>query len=378
MDEQGLVQQNQNVPGASSGDLMPTPPGTSSTAVSQQSGVQAETSSPPASSAPASAGSEGGLPSAGQDVGQGQQSAVPASSSGSGPGAGAAKSEGVKARELRKRSEKYRKEREIIKSREKETSMSKRFSSLIVPFAAVGVLALIIVFVFIPFSTEIAETRDNTQQLLNDIERNEKKIATLSSINLTELEEELIVSATVVRDTMDVSELAIEVERIAEKHNLETRSVSATNMSDLVVESSVVDTDWVPSYADVISGPFSYAGEFHDVTSFLEEIRNKSKTILSLGVISMMHRGEVGEEADEQEGGDVWTISLVISGYTAEPVQSVNVADPVRVDVNQDALDQMYDRAGKEIVEDAKKEAGSPSTDTEEEQNTEAEDTESN
>jgi hypothetical protein len=189
------------------------------------------------------------------------------------------------------------------------------------------------------------ETRENTKLLLKDIERNEGKIDTLEGINLSQLDDHLIVASSVVRDVMDVAELASEVERIALEHNLEPQSQSASNMNDMVVEASTLDTAWVPSYADAISGPFSFKGSFHDLTAFLEDLRNNSKTILSLGSISMMR--SQNEETDEST--DLWLINLLVSGYVAEPASETAVADPVRTEIDQDILEQLYRRAGQEM-----------------------------
>jgi hypothetical protein len=266
---------------------------------------------------------------------------------------GTADQETAAAKDYRKQSERFKKEREIIKAREVDTNLSKRLGVLAMPFMFIAILVLIVVFIFIPYATEIAETRDNTRALMKDIKRNEEKIDILTNIDLAELEQRLEVTSTVVRDSMDVTEMAIEVERLALKHNLEPRRQSTSNLEDVVMEATTIDVNWVPSYADVISGPFNYQGSFTDVTAFLKDLRKNSKTILSLGQIRMSRVSRDEEGNYEISDDDYWGVNLLVSGYTAEPVTTAVVADPVRTEVDMVILEQIYSRAGKSLDEDS-------------------------
>lgn len=256
------------------------------------------------------------------------------------------KEESIAMKDYRKQSERFKKEREVIKAREVDTSLSKRLGALATPFIFLTILCLIVVFIFIPYSTEVVETRKNTRALLKDIRRNEDKIDILTGIDLTELDRHLEVASTVIRDRMDVTEMAIEVERLALAHNLVPRQQKTSNMEDVVMQSTTVETEWVPSYADVISGPFDYEGSFADITGFIKDLRNNSKTILSLGRIQMNRITHDEDDLIPNEQ-DHWFVSLLVSGYTAKPITSAIVADPVRTDIDSQILQQIYSRAGE-------------------------------
>ncbi len=258
------------------------------------------------------------------------------------------------SKELRGSSSDIKKQREIIKAEEKDVKIGSRLGDLIIPFLTLGVLIIIVVFIFIPFGTEVMETRDQTKSLKEEIKRNEAKIDTLGGINLTGLEEKLDNVSVVVRDTMDVSEMAIEVEQLALGNSLVPLDQSATNTEDVVSSSSTVDYDWVPSYAQAISGPFTYKGEFLNLTAFLNDLRNNTKTILSMGSVSVS-RSPTSDDDDPDK--EYWTINLLISGYTAEPAQTVNIADPVRTDIDENLYNEIEKRVGAPTTDEDTEEA---------------------
>ncbi len=238
--------------------------------------------------------------------------------------------------EFHKKASSIKKGREIIKVEEKDIKLTTRLADLIVPFASLGVLVLIIVFVFIPFGTEILETRDQTRALADETRRNEAKAATVRSIDVSALDRTLKSVSQVVKDSMDVSELAIEVETLALDNNLSPRKQSVSDTEDVVSSSSKASNgEWVPSYTSAISGPFSYMGSFDDVTSFLNDLRNNSRTIMSLGAVSLTSR------YDEDLDKEVWNVDLLISGYTAEPVQTVSIAEPISATVDETAVQEI-------------------------------------
>lgn len=251
------------------------------------------------------------------------------------------KVETLAAREFNKKSASFKKERLIIKAREKELSLGKRASDLMIPFIAVGILMIIIFFVLIPFGTQTTETREQTKILMEETRKNRQKVEILSGINVAELDDKLNVVTTVVRDERDVSELAIEVEQLAVSNSLEPTSQSMSNSQDVVSESTVVDSDWVPSYATAISGPFAFKGAFDNIMHFLRDLRMNSETIMSLGKVTMSRSG-----TETGAGTDTWSVSLLISGYVAPPVTDVKISDPISTDVDQELLNELYRRAG--------------------------------
>lgn len=259
----------------------------------------------------------------------------------------------IAAREFHKRTASIKQGREIIKAREKDVSLVGRLGNLAVPLLFLGVLVLIIVFVFIPFGTGISETREQTKALREQLAVLEAKRDTLEEIDLSDLEDRLVTVSSVVKDDMDVAELAIEVENMAVSHNLDPLTQNMSNQQDLVSQQSEVETGWVPSYAKAISGPFGFSGAFTDVMAFLSELRQESKTIMTLGSLSLSRVQAEGVLTDK------WNISLVISGYTSPPATTVRVEDRINTNLDDVLFDEVYRRTTGDLPDEDTRPTGS-------------------
>jgi len=242
-----------------------------------------------------------------------------------------------------------RKRREIIKAKEEE-SFAKKFGRYLIPLMAVLVFILLVVFVYIPFGSDALDTREETKGLLEEMEWNKNKISSLEGLNMNELDRTISDVSEVVRDEMDVAQLAAEVEEIALSNNLDPHELTFSNVggSEKVQESQIVQGEWAPGFSSSISGPFAFYGEFSDVVHFIDELRNESPTILYIDLInvSRYQPDETGEEEDED--GELWSVDIMIYGYTSFPVASVEIKDSVKVDMDQEVLDRIRERTVSE------------------------------
>ncbi|MDD3661807.1 MAG: hypothetical protein PHG63_01960, partial [Candidatus Dojkabacteria bacterium] len=197
------------------------------------------------------------------------------------------------------------------------------------------------------------ETREQTKALREQLAVLEAKRDTLEEIDLSDLEDRLVTVSSVVKDDMDVAELAIEVENMAVSHNLDPLTQNMSNQQDLVSQQSEVETGWVPSYAKAISGPFGFSGAFTDVMAFLSELRQESKTIMTLGSLSLSRVQAEGVLTDK------WNISLVISGYTSPPATTVRVEDRINTNLDDVLFDEVYRRTTGDLPDEDTRPTGS-------------------
>lgn len=233
---------------------------------------------------------------------------------------------------------------QIIKSDPlQKESLSTRLKSWLVPIASVIVLGLMGMFIFIPSGTEALDALDEVRSTNEQIERNEEKIEKLNSINLSEINSMLQTVTFVIKDDLEVAELAGDVEAIARENNLETKNVQFSSTSS-------APTD-IPAFVSVISGPFSYEGNFNNIANFLEELRTVSPTVLAIRSVSLTRRGAVEETGTQED--PLWSVNLEIDGFIASKIDSVSVNEVVRVNINEELIKEIEDRAefGEEITE---------------------------
>lgn len=231
--------------------------------------------------------------------------------------------------------------RQIIRAEDRQVKLGLRLGDLIIPFVSLGVLVLLVSFIFVPFGTQITKTRASTNELLVEIERNEHKIAALSSVDVDALEERLKTVTLVVRDEMSVSELAIEVESMAVGLDIKPTSAEITNQLDVVSSQTLVEKDWIPEYANTISGPFAYEGRFESIAQFLKVLRLESRTILSMGEVLLFR-----DMRDEANTGS-WRVALAMTGYITTPVTETTIAMPISTVVDEALLEDINRRANK-------------------------------
>lgn len=240
-----------------------------------------------------------------------------------------------------------RKKREIIKSDEKPVSIAKRLTDFLVPILALFIFALLVIFVYVPFGKEIVDVRKDTKEVSEDVEFCENKSQELSDIDISDIDAKLATATSVVRDDMEVAELAKNVERMAKQHGLRSTSVELSDIDASLDEEDDTGkaTRNVPNYADSISGPFAFYGEFSQITGFLETLRNDSPTILALDTISLSkYRSSEDQETDDDLEGK-WRLEFVISGYTTDPADSAELYDTINTEVDEEILFEFQDRA---------------------------------
>lgn len=214
-------------------------------------------------------------------------------------------------------------------------SLVKKLRSWVVPIVSILILGVITVFVFIPSGTEAIDTLDEIRSINTQIEKNEEKIEDLESINLSQVKSWLTTVTSVIKDDLEVAELAGEVELIARDNDLETKNVQFSR--------STSPPSDIPGFVEVITGPFSYEGYFTDISNFLEDLRNESSTVLAIRSVSLTKRSSTGETGTEEE--PLWGIDLEIDGFIASQIDSVSLQDPVRVNINEELLNEIEERA---------------------------------
>lgn len=258
------------------------------------------------------------------------------------------KGETVAKAEMRKRTETVKRQREIIHAREEDTKLSARLGELVVPFIVLGILALILSFVLIPSATQIVENRKQAAQLQEQIEKKQAKVSTLEKISIENLERDLLTVSKVIRDDMNVAELANEIDYLAISNHLTPQSEEAANQGGAALPASKEEIDWKPENADSITGPFSFSGRFEDICSFISDLRLRSSTILSLGAVNVGLKSSPNEANAEKDSSDVWMVSLSVKGYTVRPRTGVTIDDPVVVVVKEGVMEEIEKRAAYE------------------------------
>lgn len=240
-----------------------------------------------------------------------------------------------------------KKSREIIRGAEGQ-DFFKSVSNLLVPIVALVVFVLIVIFVYVPFGSEIKNTIDEKNAVMADVSRNQAKIDSLETLNVSLLDSRLSDVEEIVRDEMNVSDLAAQVESIAIRNALKPSSatVSNTGVGDLVEDDTGQLVTWVPEYASVINGPFSFMGKFADIMAFIEDLRKVSPTILSLSKISVTSITiEEGMDIPMDTGGEpLWNVNLYISGFVSAPIAAVDIEIPIYTIVDQSLLDEITER----------------------------------
>ncbi|MEA3357009.1 MAG: hypothetical protein U9Q67_01070 [Patescibacteria group bacterium] len=239
--------------------------------------------------------------------------------------------------------------RDLIRTERKSEGLASKASSWAIPIMVLVALIIIVIVVFIPFGTEIMDTLDEAALVQADVDTRIRKLNQLEEIELRELEGTLDVVESVVRDDMDVAELASEVEKVAVANNLEPKQISMSDESGVLLEAPD-ETFSISSVSDTMSGPFAFFGKFSDVTSFLYELRNNSSTILALDAVYLSRYNPVDEEVLE---GDepMWGADLLISGFTTEPVRETDVKTSIKTSVDDDLIDEITSRSPLQFIQ---------------------------
>lgn len=250
--------------------------------------------------------------------------------------------------EMKKKSEAVKRQREIIHAREEETKFSARIGELIVPLIVLGVLALIVSFVLIPSATQIVENRKQSAQLQEQLDRKKAKVSVLNTLSIEDLERDLRTVSKVIKDDMNVAELASEIDFLAISNNLTPQSEEAANQGGALLPSSEEEIDWKPENADSITGPFTFSGRFQDICSFISDLRLRSSTILSLGAVNISVKQIFEGNNFEASSSGEWIVSLSVKGYTVSPRATASIDDQVSVFVQEGVMEEIEERAAYE------------------------------
>ncbi len=258
----------------------------------------------------------------------------------------------VTTAEMKKKGEMMKRQREIIHAREEDTKLSSRLGDLILPLVILGVIALIISFILIPFSTQIVENRKQSAKLMDEIKVKREKVKTLKSIRVEELERNLRTVTKVIGDDKNVSALANEIDYLAIENNLVPESEEITNrivIDKLSQSLESEDLDWKPERSDSLVGPFSFYGSFEDISNFINDLRLRSATILSLGEVYVSQRrvdlSETNVTPSENGAESAWSIAISVKGFTVKPVTRVGIDDTVIIKLNENIMKEISERA---------------------------------
>ncbi len=224
---------------------------------------------------------------------------------------------------------------QVIKSKTaRKESLSQSLGSWLVPIIAVVVMGLPSVFVLLPAATDALDCLDEIRLINTQIDRNDQKIEALQSLSLTEVNSALQIATSVIKDDLKVAELAGDVEAMASDNSLETQSVQFS--------STLVGTADIPGFVEVISGPFSYRGEFNDISDFLSDLRTKSPTILAIRSVSLDNESKLAVGTEEEP---VWSVDLVVDAYTMGKIDTVSIMDSVSSVIDAELMTEIEERA---------------------------------
>jgi hypothetical protein len=251
---------------------------------------------------------------------------------------------------------KPKRSKNIIKTEDKEEGLVDKLSDYIVPLLGLMVFGLLIAFVYVPFGTEALDKNHEIRSLEEDIEYMNDKIEKLESINLDGLNQDTKKVEKVVRDEMEVSELAAQVEELALFNNLEPKELSFSNQAggESLYRTDLENDSWIPAFTGSISGPFSFYGEFPDVVAFLEDLRNESPTVMFIDAVSIS-RYKIDDEDQQTEvvEDQLWSVDINIFGFTTPSAQSVNIQDPVRIGGYEEIMQEIEERIQREDEREA-------------------------
>ena len=112
----------------------------------------------------------------------------------------------------------------------------------------------------------------------------------MTKLDEVQANQDVVTSREVIPKILLVSDLVYYLDTLATSLNLEISELSSSDS------------------LDAVSGPLGYKGGYDNVLSFLDQAQNVSPYMLRL------ENAEVSR-SDNEESGEVWDISLNVSGY---------------------------------------------------------------
>jgi TRAP-type uncharacterized transport system fused permease subunit len=225
---------------------------------------------------------------------------------------------------------------QIIKSKpEEKRSFLEVLNSWILPIVSLIVLAVVSVLVLIPSANDTMATLDEIRSNEDVLDKYESKIETLKSISISEVNSSLQLASQVIKDNLEVAELASDVEALARNSDLETKSVSFSTST-----SSTLD---IPGFVGIISGPFTYSGTFSNISSFISDLSTQSPTIVAIREVSMSKSSLSGTEEES-----TWSANFMVDAFTTSKVENVTLDDPVSSSIDEELLEEIVERIEEE------------------------------
>lgn len=204
------------------------------------------------------------------------------------------KSHLVNAQEKRKKEE-----AEAISAKIKKTKFT--ISDLIIPISVTVVLVGLAIFVFFPMINKALEYITERKEVESSIETLDKLEGSLIALDDSVLREDLLTAKRVIPKTLTVSDFVYYVDTLAKEKNLQSRELSA---GDVSVRQNTKDDSGTNSFG--VSGPLSYTGDREKIMEFLDEIQVYSPYLIVAQNIEL---------SKNAIGNDVWEVSLSVTGY---------------------------------------------------------------
>ena len=163
-------------------------------------------------------------------------------------------------------------------------------SDLIIPIASGIVFTILTFAVFVPMVKSAIEYLGEIKEVEAKIEQLDKLDKQLTKLDEVQANQDVVTSREVIPKILLVSDLVYYLDTLATSLNLEISELSSSDS------------------LDAVSGPLGYKGGYDNVLSFLDQAQNVSPYMLRL------ENAEVSR-SDNEESGEVWDISLNVSGY---------------------------------------------------------------
>ncbi|MBP6976212.1 hypothetical protein KBB42_01300 [Candidatus Dojkabacteria bacterium] len=217
-----------------------------------------------------------------------------------------------------------KREEELAQIAEKSKKGKLGFGDLIIPIAS-GTLFIILSFaVFVPMVKSAFEYLDEIKVTKEKIEQLEKVNKEVAKLDEDQLNEDVVTARKVIPKKLLVSDLVSYLNELATSLEL---SISELSSGDAL---------------NAVSGPIGYSGAYDNVIKFLDDAQNVSPYMLRLQNVEI--------SAVQTEVGEVWNISLDISGYyIAEEDEEPSIYAPFKSYMEYEDIVQVFKDKAKSL-----------------------------
>jgi hypothetical protein len=205
-------------------------------------------------------------------------------------------------------------EKPVKEKNEKSTKKRNRltFVDVMVP-AVSGVIFLLVLFAVLIPSIE------NTQEMLLEIEKLEKKEETLQrnlnlieSIHFVDLQKDLANARQVIPQKLEVAQFVYYIDTLAREKKLEFQELKG---GDIGVGGEEVTFLSVKG----IRVPMGYRGKYEPILEFFDELQLASPYVLSFG-----HKVELNKLKAEEGVEPNWSLEINVTGYHVQEEEDLN------------------------------------------------------